>query len=116
MKAALPRPKIVLLGMLTRIPVAGVAWLVGQYMSGFERLGYEVLREAMGGMLHEAVLAVRGVGKAAGQAAWCPVLRHHYLRAGNVPNAAVSHACVTDYYKAETPCEQLVCYQPRPLF
>jgi ATP-binding cassette, subfamily B, bacterial len=38
----LPRPKIVLLGMLTRIPVGGVAWLVGQYAAGFERLGYEV--------------------------------------------------------------------------
>jgi ATP-binding cassette subfamily B protein len=36
------RPKIVLLGMLTRIPVAGVAWLVRQYAVGFERLGYEV--------------------------------------------------------------------------
>jgi ATP-binding cassette, subfamily B, bacterial len=40
--AALPPPKIVLLGMLTRIPVGGVAWLVGQYASGFQRLGYEV--------------------------------------------------------------------------
>ena len=39
---ALPRPKIVLLGMLTRIPFAGVAWLVGQYAAGFERLGYDV--------------------------------------------------------------------------
>jgi GT2 family glycosyltransferase len=28
--------------MLTRIPVGGVAWLVGQYAAGFERLGYEV--------------------------------------------------------------------------
>jgi ATP-binding cassette subfamily B protein len=36
------RPKIVLLGMLTKIPVGGVAWLVGQYAAGFERLGYEV--------------------------------------------------------------------------
>jgi ATP-binding cassette subfamily B protein len=36
------KPKIVLLGMLTRIPVGGVAWLVGQYAAGFERLGYEV--------------------------------------------------------------------------
>jgi ATP-binding cassette subfamily B protein len=36
------RPKIVLLGMLTKIPVGGVAWLVGQYAVGFERLGYEV--------------------------------------------------------------------------
>jgi ATP-binding cassette subfamily B protein len=39
---ALPRPKIVLLGMLTKIPVGGEAWLVGQYAAGFERLGYEV--------------------------------------------------------------------------
>jgi ABC-type multidrug transport system fused ATPase/permease subunit/GT2 family glycosyltransferase len=40
--ASLPRPKVVLLGMLTKIPVGGVAWLVGQYATGFERLGYEV--------------------------------------------------------------------------
>ena len=40
--AALPPPKIVLLGMLTRIPVPGVAWLVGQYANGFRRLGYDV--------------------------------------------------------------------------
>jgi ATP-binding cassette, subfamily B, bacterial len=40
--SSLPRPKIVLLGMLTRIPVGGVAWLVGQYAAGFARLGYEV--------------------------------------------------------------------------
>jgi ABC-type multidrug transport system fused ATPase/permease subunit/GT2 family glycosyltransferase len=40
--AAGSRPKIVLLGMLTRIPVGGVAWQVGQYAAGFERLGYEV--------------------------------------------------------------------------
>jgi ATP-binding cassette, subfamily B, bacterial len=36
------RPKVVLLGMLTKIPVGGVAWLVGQYAVGFERLGYDV--------------------------------------------------------------------------
>jgi ATP-binding cassette, subfamily B, bacterial len=41
-RASLPRPKIVLLGMLTKIPVGGVAWLVAQYAAGFERLGYEV--------------------------------------------------------------------------
>ncbi|MQA76499.1 MAG: glycosyltransferase, partial [Solirubrobacterales bacterium] len=40
--AALPRPKIVLLGMLTKIPLPGPAWLVGHYAAGFERLGYEV--------------------------------------------------------------------------
>jgi hypothetical protein len=36
------RPKVVLLGMLTRIPVGGVMWLVRQYAVGFERLGYDV--------------------------------------------------------------------------
>jgi hypothetical protein len=36
------RPKIVLLGMLTKIPVGGVAWLVGQYAIGFQRLGFDV--------------------------------------------------------------------------
>ena len=35
------RPKVVLLGMLSRIPVAGVAWLVRQYVVGFERLGFD---------------------------------------------------------------------------
>ena len=40
--ATLPRPKIVLLGMLTKIPVGGVAWLIRHYAAGFERLGYEV--------------------------------------------------------------------------
>jgi GT2 family glycosyltransferase len=34
--------KIVLLGMMTRIPVAGVVWQTIHYLIGFERLGYEV--------------------------------------------------------------------------
>jgi ABC-type multidrug transport system fused ATPase/permease subunit len=41
-RVSLPRPKIVLLGMLSRMPVGGVAWLVGHYAAGFQRLGYEV--------------------------------------------------------------------------
>jgi GT2 family glycosyltransferase len=36
------RPKIVLLGMLSKIPVPGVSWLIGQYATGFERLGFDV--------------------------------------------------------------------------
>ncbi|MGN6608332.1 MAG: glycosyltransferase family 2 protein [Jatrophihabitans sp.] len=35
------RPKLVLLGMLTKMPVGGVLWQVSQYLLGFERLGYE---------------------------------------------------------------------------
>jgi len=37
------RPKkIVLLGMMSRMAVAGNVWLVAQYLIGFQRLGYEV--------------------------------------------------------------------------
>src|SRR3954470_18162364 len=34
--------KIVLLGMMTRMPVAGVVWQTMQYAIGFSRLGYDV--------------------------------------------------------------------------
>jgi predicted glycoside hydrolase/deacetylase ChbG (UPF0249 family) len=36
------RKKIVLFGMMSRIPVAGNVWLVLHYMLGFRRLGYDV--------------------------------------------------------------------------
>src|SRR3954452_6432341 len=36
-----PRKKIVLLGMMTRIPVAGVVWQTVHYMVGLARLGFE---------------------------------------------------------------------------
>jgi hypothetical protein len=36
------RPKIVLLGMMSKMPVAGVVWQTVHYLVGFERLGYEV--------------------------------------------------------------------------
>jgi GT2 family glycosyltransferase len=35
------RPKIVLLGMMTKIPVAGVVWQTIHYLVGFRRLGFE---------------------------------------------------------------------------
>jgi hypothetical protein len=35
------KKKIVILGMMSRIPVAGNVWLIGQYLAGFHRLGYE---------------------------------------------------------------------------
>ena len=34
--------KVVLLGMMTRIPVAGVVWRTVHYLLGLQRLGYEV--------------------------------------------------------------------------
>lgn len=35
------RPKIVLLGMMTNMPVAGVVWQTLHYLVGFRRLGYD---------------------------------------------------------------------------
>ncbi len=36
------KKKIVLLGMMTKIPVGGVQFLMSQYIIGFQRLGYDV--------------------------------------------------------------------------
>jgi hypothetical protein len=33
--------RIVVLGMMTKMPVAGNVWLVGQYLEGFRRLGFD---------------------------------------------------------------------------
>ena len=37
----LHKPKIVVLGMLSKHPVAGMVWITVQYLIGLERLGYE---------------------------------------------------------------------------
>ena len=41
MNAASAKKKIVLLGMMTRMPVPGNVWLVVHYLLGFRRLGYD---------------------------------------------------------------------------
>src|SRR4051812_49350041 len=38
----LHRNKIVLLGMMSRMPVAGVVWQTAHYLVGLQRLGYDV--------------------------------------------------------------------------
>jgi GT2 family glycosyltransferase len=35
-------PKIVVLGMMSKMPVAGIVWLTMQYVIGFRRLGFDV--------------------------------------------------------------------------
>src|SRR6185312_11744737 len=35
------RPKVVVLGMMSKIPVAGVIWQTLHYLVGFERLGFD---------------------------------------------------------------------------
>jgi hypothetical protein len=42
MISAPSRPKIVLLGMMTRMPVSGVVWQTVHYLVGFQRLGYDI--------------------------------------------------------------------------
>lgn len=55
------------------------------------------------------VLSVRIEGQ------WCPVLPHHYLKRGNVPNASTSHICVQKYsLPGQSNCDRLLCYQPQP--
>ena len=36
------KKKIVLLGMMSQMPVAGVVWQTMHYLVGFQRLGYDV--------------------------------------------------------------------------
>ena len=37
-----PSPKLVVLGMMSKMPVAGVVWQTVHYLVGFKRLGYDV--------------------------------------------------------------------------
>lgn len=50
---------------------------------------------------------------------WCPVLPHHYLKRGNAPDWSSAHVCVRIGYGEEratsSPCERLLCFQPKPL-
>lgn len=62
----------------------------------------------------ELMAFIRGVGPAKGQADWCPVLPKHYLTQGNAPNWSTAHACVSAHYRGMTPCEQFICFQPKP--
>lgn len=49
---------------------------------------------------------------------WCPVLGHHFLKQGNVPDASVSHVCAWGQndsgWQDKGPCQRLLCYQPKP--
>ncbi len=60
------RPKkIVLLGMMSRMAVAGNVWLVAQYLIGFQRLGYEVYYVEAHGCA--PLKFIRGEGDVAGR-------------------------------------------------
>lgn len=57
---------------------------------------------------------IEGVGAAKGTSSWCEVTSKHYLSKGNAPNASTAHVCVTTFNGRKTPCEQFICFQPRP--
>jgi ABC-type multidrug transport system fused ATPase/permease subunit/GT2 family glycosyltransferase/ubiquinone/menaquinone biosynthesis C-methylase UbiE len=40
--AIIAQPKIVVLGMMSKMPVAGIVWLTMQHVIGFKRLGFDV--------------------------------------------------------------------------
>jgi hypothetical protein len=52
------RRKLVLLGIMSRYPVAGVVWQYVNYLVGFERLGYEAYYVEAGGRQPSSMLAV----------------------------------------------------------
>lgn len=46
----------------------------------------------------------------------CPVLSKHYLQRGNAPDWGSAHICVQPRGDTNlTPCQRLLCYQPKPL-
>lgn len=51
--------KIVLLGMMSKHPVAGVVWQTMHYLIGFQRLGYEVFYVEAGGLQPSSMLTER---------------------------------------------------------
>src|SRR5438876_3996771 len=55
----IPRKKIVLLGMMSHIPVAGAIWLTVQYLIGFQRLGFEVYYVEAHGIQPAGMLAAQ---------------------------------------------------------
>jgi predicted O-methyltransferase YrrM len=63
------KKKIVILGMMTRMPVAGNAWLVGQYLAGFRRLGFDAYYVEAHGIQPAGMLLANGVGDSSEQAA-----------------------------------------------
>jgi hypothetical protein len=65
------KKKIVLLGMMSRHPVAGVVWQTLHYLVGFERLGYEAYYVEAGAHQPSSLLAGRADGdRSAGAAAF----------------------------------------------
>ena len=66
----MPRHRIVLLGMMTRMPFAGNVWLVAQYLEGFRRLGCDVYYVEAHGITPTKLMEASGDDGSAVAAAW----------------------------------------------
>lgn len=67
-------PRIVVLGMMSRHPVAGVVWQTLHYLVGLERLGYEVYYVELG--MYPSSLLVEGTDDDRSPAAAAFIARH----------------------------------------
>jgi GT2 family glycosyltransferase len=63
------RPKVVVLGMMSKMPVAGVVWQYLHYLLGFERLGYESYYVEAHGRTPSMLMASGETADASGRAA-----------------------------------------------
>jgi GT2 family glycosyltransferase len=63
------RPKVVVLGMMSKMPVAGVVWQYLHYLLGFERLGYEAYYVEAHGRTPSMLMASGETADASGRAA-----------------------------------------------
>ena len=58
------RRKIVVLGMMSKMPVPGNIWLVAQYLIGFQRLGFDVYYVEAHGMTPFRLMHQAEIGRA----------------------------------------------------
>ena len=74
------RPRIVVLGMMTKMPVAGVVWQTLHYLLGFERLGYETYYVEAHGRTPSMLMASKDDDSSARAAAFiAPLMRRFGL-------------------------------------
>lgn len=73
------KPRIVLLGMLSRHPVAGIVWLTMQYLVGFHRLGCDVYYVDAHGAIPRSFMEGEDDGREKAAAFIDGVMRHFGL-------------------------------------
>jgi hypothetical protein len=90
-----PRPKIVLLGIMTRHPVGGVIWQTLHYLEGLRRLGFDVHYVESGGHQPSALLVPDG-GEDGDRSAWAAAFLARTLEALDLGDRWAFHALHAD--------------------